>query len=378
MKRYILISLLIIIGLLAVLFNLTRANLPGSIKSNDYCAASKVYRSESGKFYFCYPKNYPISYKTGDDLIREYNYKYKKYSEWIQFRNKFMITNKGDDQSDNLADITVEKTTEFRNFKQYKEKITNEYNIISLNYRPIPPQYESVRVAGIDTLHALVKKNQTGFDIPDDTYLFFYDGDTYIIEFHYKNQNDKKSMQNYIHAKDVILSTFHINPQAYRQKPIKNTAPTPFYENEALLIKDLPNDTFAGWKKYPTSFIKTINGENYILSFQLNNQDYLKKGGAYAKNISQIDKVKTRKGTEIYILKSTMMDKDKEVVYIYGSSCKPTVNSACSIPFGNQLLFINLHPYKYGDQYVRGVDFTKEGTNTLISEFTHIIESSNF
>lgn len=170
------------------------------------------------------------------------------------------------------------------------------------------------------------------------------------------------------------LSSQQTQQQTYQPSPTIESqvlvSPT-INSNKASLLSDsihiiLP----SGWSKLDDfSVIKNLNGKKYRSLFQLNDQDYLERGGAYSQELTLIKNVKTLKGTSLYVIKS-----DSNV---YVSSCQPTKDSACSIKVGGKFLFIILHISQPGDQYPRELDFSNQDTNKIISEFIQIVESSD-
>jgi len=122
-----------------------------------------------------------------------------------------------------------------------------------------------------------------------------------------------------------------------------------------------------GWDEKGLS--KKINDTTYIMSFQLNNEEFLQRGGADARNLTLLKTTASTKGTPIYIAKSDSN--------IYASSCPPTQNSACSFRFGNKLLFIMLYRWESASGGPGSLNFNDPNTDKLIDDFIKTLESSN-
>lgn len=175
-------------------------------------------------------------------------------------------------------------------------------------------------------------------------------------------------------AVSLVLLTFgYLYKKNYMLKGAENKSQTtPTYQNSLTLEKILPAELPSGWEKTSdTQFRKTLDGVSYRVGFQLNSEEYLKKDGSYARDLTLLNVVKTKKGTDVYIIKESNG-------YVYASACEPKSDEACSIPFNNQLLFIMLNTYVPNAQYPVELNFANPGINTILVDFAQIIESSNF
>jgi hypothetical protein len=166
-------------------------------------------------------------------------------------------------------------------------------------------------------------------------------------------------------------------PTTESTTPSPSSTPTtppsiPKKESTSLLDGKIHITLSDGWSKlseYQATI--TLNGGKYIAGFQLNPEEYLKKGGSYASNLSIVKTTKTAKGSTIYIIRTGGVPESLAMV----SSCLPTSDSACSIKYDSQFLFIILTTYTPGSQEVEPVDFSRAESYQALTGFISMVES---
>ncbi len=172
----------------------------------------------------------------------------------------------------------------------------------------------------------------------------------------------------------VLLGTaVFLGSDQSKQNNVENNQLSPI-GSQSNIVSLLNNSIHTylpdGWTPSRDRMVfKTVNEKNYRIGFQLNPDDYL-KGDVYAKNVQTIKKTKTSIGTDVYVIKTADS-------FVSVSSCQPSQDKGCSLPRGNEFLFILLNEYQPGDQYVRELNFSDPDTNKIIDDFISIIESSD-
>lgn len=87
------------------------------------CIKSKIYASENGQFSLRYPNDYPLDFRTGSDLVNQYNFD-EKHAQWASFSGEFYLNAGGG----RLGSIIVEKNTSYRNVKEFEDKTIDNFN----------------------------------------------------------------------------------------------------------------------------------------------------------------------------------------------------------------------------------------------------------
>lgn len=176
------------------------------VKNFSLCITSKKYTSAKGQFSFRYPKDYPITFKTGDDLRRVFGFG-DGYVEWVNFSSEF-YPNAGGDR---LGSIIVNRNNSYQSVKQFGDEELNNFNKLTEQYKGIPPKIkiEYLKLGGADSVRVSV--GRLDFNPPKDDYLLIHNGDLYRIGFNYNDYYHKQPLRYYEGAKEVILSTFTLN-----------------------------------------------------------------------------------------------------------------------------------------------------------------------
>jgi hypothetical protein len=140
----------------------------------------------------------------------------------------------------------------------------------------------------------------------------------------------------------------------------------------------------VGWSEehsdrdYDTAnFTKTLANVNYRTSFQVLEVDPFRQQGRLV-NPSLITEIKSKRGTSLYLVKDvTGKTADGHMSgLVYVSSCRPT-QKLCTIPYGTKFLFIILYPWTTGSGNIQELDLDNPNTNTIVGEFTKLVESAN-
>jgi len=200
--------------------------------------------------------------------------------------------------------------------------------------------------------------------------MFFLSLIVFIVTLIYIYLSNKISSQQTTHSEQIYLTPSNSEPTKEIQVSISPTiAIDEIIPLSNLIHNVLPNGWITGDSSDENSFslFKNLNGIKYVFGFQLNTEEFFKQGGAYTRDLTLIKKVKTSKGTNLYII--------KDDVFVYVSSCQPTKNSACSIKLGKKLLFIMLYAFETS-QAPGIIDFNNPDTDEVIADFIKIIESS--
>jgi len=162
------------------------------------CLQSKKYVSSNGKFIFRYPADYPITFKTGDQLISEYHYD-DKFDEWVNFSNEF-YPNAGGER---LGSIIVTKHTPYNDIREYVSKELNNYEV--------SPKFNYVNIGGKNAVCFSLKQQPHSFTTPSYNCYIVDNTLLYRISFDYNDYHHKLSMEYYQTAQQLILSTLKFN-----------------------------------------------------------------------------------------------------------------------------------------------------------------------
>lgn len=162
------------------------------------CIKSKKYVSSVRRFAFRYPNDYPITYKTGDELKTQYLSDFNSI-EWVNFSSEFYPEAGGN----RLGSIIVEKNTPYKNIKEYANKELSNFEV--------PMKIEFVKIDGKDAVCSSLKPQIYTFTIQRDTCYLFYKKELYQIAFDYDDYYHKFPVEDYKKAKELILSTFTLN-----------------------------------------------------------------------------------------------------------------------------------------------------------------------
>lgn len=175
-------------------------------KDISMCLQSKKYNSVSGEFIFRYPKDYPMSFKSGSEMVNQYNFD-DEYVEWVNFSEEW-YPNAGGER---LGDVIVKKKTDFNSVKEYGDKRLSDFNSLPEQYKGTPPKIEYIKVGGEDAARISLEQQPSSFNPPSDNYVIIHNGHLYTISFDYNDYYHKLPIEYYNKAKEVILSTFSFN-----------------------------------------------------------------------------------------------------------------------------------------------------------------------
>lgn len=162
------------------------------------CMKSKKYVSPVRKFAFRYPNDYPITYKTGDELKTQYLSDFNSI-EWVNFSSEFYPEAGGD----RLGSIIIQKNTPYKDIKEYANKELSNFEV--------PTEIKFVKIDGKDAVCSSLKPQTNTFMVRRDTCYFFYKKELYQIAFDYDDYYHKFPVEYYKKAKELILSTFTLN-----------------------------------------------------------------------------------------------------------------------------------------------------------------------
>ena len=180
------------------LYCLTR-NLSLCLKSNKYVSAT-------GKFSFRYPQDYPLTFKTGKNLVDQYHFD-DKYTEWVNFSSEF-YPNAGGDR---LGSIIIEKNTPYQSAKEFGEKTLSDFNKLPERYKGTPPKIEYLKVGSVDAARVTTSQQPSSFNPPNDEFVLVHKGELYKISFDYNDYYHKLPLEYYQKGKELIISTFTFN-----------------------------------------------------------------------------------------------------------------------------------------------------------------------
>ncbi len=176
--------------------------------TNDFslCVSSKKYVSKSGKFTFRYPKDYPITSKSGSEMVSQYNFD-DKYVEWVNFSSDF-YPNAGGDR---LGSVIVWNNAPYSSIDEYGKKTLTDFNKLPEKFKGLPPKVEYLTTAGEKAVRITISQQPSSFNPPSDDYVLFHKGNLYNISFDYNAYYHKLPNQYYQNGKQLILSTFTFN-----------------------------------------------------------------------------------------------------------------------------------------------------------------------
>lgn len=172
-------------------------------KDFSMCLRSSKYNSAVGKFWFRYPQDYPLAFKTGTDLVNQYHFD-DKYAEWVNFSSEF-YPNAGGDR---LGFIWIEKNSSYKDVHQYGDKEVKYFNQLPKQYQGVPPKIEYLKIAGEDAVRITTSSQPHSFAQPSEYYILIHNGELYRIEFDYNDYYHKLPVEYYRKGKELILSTF--------------------------------------------------------------------------------------------------------------------------------------------------------------------------
>jgi hypothetical protein len=147
---------------------------------------------------FRYPNDYPITFRSGDDLVKQYFFD-DKYIEWVNFSSEF-YPNAGGDR---LGDIIIYKNTQYKDIQDYVNKELGSY--------VIPPKSSYLKIAGEEALCPSLEQQPHSFTPPSDKCIFIHKGELYRISFNFNSYYHKLPSDHYAKGKEIILSTFKLN-----------------------------------------------------------------------------------------------------------------------------------------------------------------------
>lgn len=168
------------------------------------CLTSKKYLSKDNRFIFRYPKDYPITFKTGKQMHEEYGFDEGKYLEFINFSSRF-YPNAGGDR---LAAIIVDKADKVKDISAYRESILSEFNKLPERYKSNPPKVEIITINNNEFLHKSIGYQPFSFTVPEERYTFFHNGKKFILSFYYNSYYHKLPTSYYEKGRSLILNTF--------------------------------------------------------------------------------------------------------------------------------------------------------------------------
>lgn len=167
------------------------------------CMKSTEYISPTKQFTFRYPIGYPLAYRAGDELMKQYLYD-DKFDEWINFSSEF-YNNAGGNR---LGSIIVTKDTDFKSLQEYTDKTQEDFDKLSDSLKGVSPQIEFVKISGRDAVRITTSQQPSSFTPSSDQYVLIENGKLYTISFDFNDYYHKKPFQYYENSKKIILSTF--------------------------------------------------------------------------------------------------------------------------------------------------------------------------
>lgn len=198
------IPLLLLTAIFGFLYKEKYLNCIG--KNFSVCITSRKYVSVNGKFSFRYPKDYPITFKSGSDLVSQYHFD-DKYAEWVNFSNEFYSSAGGD----RLGSIIVEKNSPYQSVNQFGDETLSNFNKLPERFKGTSPGIEYLKVGGENAVRVITSQQQSSFNPPSDDYILIYKGELYRIGFDYNDYYHKLPLEYYQKGKELILSTFVFN-----------------------------------------------------------------------------------------------------------------------------------------------------------------------
>jgi hypothetical protein len=160
-----------------------------------FCVQSKKYVSADGKFIFRYPSDFPISYKTGEQMVNQYSFD-DKYEEWVNFSRVF-YPNAGGER---LGSVIVTKDNTYNDVSQFASNKLSNYKV--------PPILEYMKIGGKDAVCFSLKQQPNSFSTAGYHCYVIDSNKLYSMSFDYNDFYHKQSLEYYSKARQLILSTF--------------------------------------------------------------------------------------------------------------------------------------------------------------------------
>lgn len=191
--------------------------------------------------------------------------------------------------------------------------------------------------------------------------------------WHNKHQTDK-----------TLGNTAKVNQTAQPPKNSSNASKSQSQSpaNEVSLTlsldagKSLSFKAPAGWEKVPNfenKVQRTINGQLYVLSAQLNDQDYLKLDSYQSSFNAIVGSAKTAKGTQVSVIKLDPNNGPKGELAL--SSCEPDQSGfGCSLSLDGSSLLIMISGAATGQAPV-GISFSGSNFDQFINELQQAIRT---
>lgn len=199
-KHFPRVSLLVSMLLMVAIFGyLYKERYLSCISQNfSLCLQSKKYTSADHKFMFRYPANYPLTSKTGDQMMKQYGFD-DKYKEWVNFSSKF-YPNAGGER---LGSVIVTKNTPYKNVEEYVSKELGSFDV--------PPKIEYTKIGTKNAACSSLSQQPHSFSPPSYDCYVVDSGLLYAISFDYNVYYHKLPVEHYQEARQLILSTFSFN-----------------------------------------------------------------------------------------------------------------------------------------------------------------------
>jgi hypothetical protein len=167
------------------------------------CLRSKKFTSTTGKYFFRYPNDYPITHKTGSDLTSQYGFSSGEYNEWVNFSTEFYPNAGGD----SLGSVMV-KNSGFNSVSEYADDVMKTFNNQPDRYKGKTPVIDYITVSGKDAIRVATSHQPSNFAEPEDNIVLVESGELYEIRFNCNEYYHKKPLEYYESSKNIILSTF--------------------------------------------------------------------------------------------------------------------------------------------------------------------------
>lgn len=193
---FIALPILLIVVLLGYLY---KEKYLSCISQNpSLCLQSKKYTSADHKFMFRYPSDYPLTFKTGDQMMKQYGFE-DKYEEWVNFSSDF-YPNAGGER---LGSVIVTKNTSYKNVEDYVSKELTSFDV--------PPKIEYKKIGTKNAACSSLSQQPHSFNPPSYDCYVVDNGLLYTISFDYNDYYHKLPIEHYQVARQLILSTFSFN-----------------------------------------------------------------------------------------------------------------------------------------------------------------------
>lgn len=176
------------------------------VKDFYICITSHKYTSVNGKFFFRYPKEYPLSFKTRSEIKDQYNIS-NNYIEWINFSKEF-YPNAGGDR---LGSIVIYNNPIYESIDDYAKRVAKDYSNLPEDLKGFPPKIGYIIIGGEKAVRITTSRQPSSFDPPSDSYVLIYEKRLYSISFDYDDYYHKLPKEYYNKSKEIILSTFTFN-----------------------------------------------------------------------------------------------------------------------------------------------------------------------